>query len=256
MKKPKFWINLPVPVLALSLTLWSPLAAAGWCCPDFTAFPRWALEKTQTVQQKKMLYTEIQKQVAQAQQLKNQIQQNKMYEVDKEFTKDIPLEGEGAGNGSELSEACKNGVGDGICVIAMQKQRKADGGSINSDEATSEYSVDDYAAGSPHKRLPKVYNEMEKQHSATEIFLTKKYFVQLSAFEKELRRLGSQLNSTSNATDVAVVNTKITISLGKIEVLTAQLAAIKTQLKLIDNKHQFEAVKQNMESAGRGKGSQ
>ena len=254
MKKLKLWINLPAPVLFLTLNLWSPLASA-WCCPDFTAIPRWMLEKQQTIQQKAMLAKEIQKQVTQAAQLRNQIQQNDMYKVKSKFVDDIKVDGESIEGGDKLSEACKNGVGDGVCVIAMQKQKKAEGGSTNSDEATSEYSVDDYAAGSPHKRTPGVLNEMEKQHSATEIFLTKKYFVQLTAFEKEMRTLGTQLTSTSDATDVAVVNTKITISLGKLEVLTAQLAAIKTQLKLLDHKHQFEAEKQRIEATGRGKGS-
>lgn len=244
--------------LAMFLCLGSLLvplttSAGAW---EYTAYPRWM----QNIYQKGLMGARYAKMVKghadQAQQLKMQIRQTLMYKVSKDFLNEVsPEESDAANDSEQLAEACKNGVGEGICVIAMQKQQKSDGGVT--DEATSEYSVKDYAAGSPHTRLPQVYHEMEKQNSAAQIFLTKKYFVMLGTVEKELRTLSDRLaTSASNATEVAIINTKSRLSMSKLKILSAQLDAINVQLKMIDQKRQYEAVKQNMEASGRDKDNQ
>ena len=246
--------QLKLTTLFISLSLFFPITATAWVDP--TAFIRMFEEFTQSAYQGQMSMVMVENLANQVQQMRMQQQQIEMATVNKSLLKDRPDEESSGDNSGNLAEACKNGLGEGVCVIEMQKQKKAEGG-IGGEEPVAEYSESQYAAGSPHTRLPKVYHEMEKHHSAADIFLRKKYFVQLRTIEKEFRDFNSELKSaTSNATDIAVVQAKTAISLGKLKVLTAQLDAINTQLKMLDHKHQYEAVKQNMEASGRGKGSQ
>ena len=197
--------------------------------------------------------------IEQIKQLEALWRQIEMAKTDKDLFKSLK-QGQGNDTDNSLNEACKYGQGSMECGAARYAAQEArQRGGYSAPDETPEYSVSEYAAGDPNKRRAAVAHEIEKNYmNAIKHLRDEKngYNAKVALIEKDLEILEKHLMNTANATQVAQVQTMVTITIGKLQVLAAQLESIKTETKLLDHKYQTAVMKGNLEAQQRGREDQ